>query len=107
MNIHEELKGLRTELESWQARLDHLRVKADLGRMEVRDTLEEMGEQLEPTVRYTRSRLTHIARAGVDELRTLACSLGSGFDALQRTHRELVHEAARQRKEQAEKERHA
>lgn len=88
-----ELDLLCEELDRWRARFDHLRVQANLGKRELADKLQELGERLEPAQRQARERLTELARGGASEARTLASSLQAGWDELRRTHRDLASQA--------------
>ena len=82
----EELKG---ELDRWRARYDELRLKANLGKMELRDKLGEMEERFEPAYRTATDRLGKAIEEGKGEARTLAESLKAGWEAVRKTHREL------------------
>jgi hypothetical protein len=93
------LDKLRAELDDWQARLQHLRVKANLGGKELRDKLNELGERLEPAQRKAEEQLAKIAKEGADEAKTLARSLKAGWEELRRKHRELSKEADEERAE--------
>ena len=107
MSDHEELDGLRAGLDTWRARLDELRLRAHLGGMELKDKLREAGETLEPAYRDAQDRLTRIAQGGAEEARTLAHSLKAGWEALQRTHRDLLQESERERKAEWDERRHS
>jgi hypothetical protein len=92
------LDRLRAELDQWRARLDHLRVQANLGGKEARDKLRELGQRLEPAFDTAKRRLDEIAASGAGEARTLGRSLLAGWDELRRTHRELSREAEREKR---------
>lgn len=100
-----ELDHLSGELDGWRTRLDRLRVQANLGKRELADKLNELGERLAPAHRAAKERLAEVARTGKSEARTLAASLQAGWEELRRTHRELSSESARERAEQADRER--
>lgn len=93
------LERLRTELNEWRARLDQLRVQANLGRREAHDKLQEIGERLEPAWRKSKSALNEIVEGGTSEARTLGKSLLAGWDELRRTHRELSRDAESSKEE--------
>jgi len=97
MSDREELHGLRAELDGWRAKLEHLRVKANLGKMELRDKLAELGEAIEPARDAAKDKLTRLGRSGAEEAKTLARSLHAGWDALLETHRELSRKAGDER----------
>jgi hypothetical protein len=91
--IDEILEGMRAELDQWRARVDHLRVQANLGGKEARDKLRELEKQLAPAVRDARKRLDEVATGGTAEAKRLVQSLRAGWDELKRTHRELADQA--------------
>jgi hypothetical protein len=91
------LDKLRAELDDWQARLQHLRVKANLGGKELRDKLNELGNRLEPAQQKAEEQLGKIATDGKEEAKTLARSLKAGWEELRRKHRELSEEADKER----------
>jgi len=62
------LDRLKTELDDWRARVDHLRVQANLGGKEARDKLRELVFVLEPDAENPH-RLIHTSLArGASEL---------------------------------------
>jgi hypothetical protein len=102
----ERLEALQGELDGWKARLDQARLKANLGRMEFRDRLEELGEALEPAQTRARKALSDVAQVGSQEVRALARGLQAGWDELVRAHREATAEARREKVEAHSKKRH-
>ena len=90
---------LRSELDGWRARFDHLRVQVGLGKLEARDKLRELERQLRPALDDARGKLDALARGGATEVRVLAKSLRAGYEELLRTHAELSREAGRARGE--------
>jgi hypothetical protein len=102
----ERLEALQGELDGWKARLDQARLKANLGRMEFRDRLEELGEALEPAQTRARKALSDVAQVGSQEARALARGLQAGWDELVRAHREATAEARREKVEAHSKKRH-
>ena len=103
----ENLKGMEEELEGWRSRLDHLRLKANLGKMELRDRLGELGELLEPAHQRASRILGDVAQAGTEEARTLARSLRAGWEELVRTHRQAAAEAGREKAAKHDEKRHS
>lgn len=80
---------LRGELDRWRARLDELRLQANLGKMELRDRLSEIENRLEPAYQSASRRLAEVVDGGKDEARVLARSLQAGWKEVLETHREL------------------
>ena len=103
----EKLKGMEEELESWRTRLDKLRLKANLGKMELRDKLSELGELLEPAHQRASKILGSVAEAGTEEARNLARSLNAGWEEVIRTHRKASAEAAQEKAAEHDRKRHA
>ena len=84
------LERLREELDDWRARLEHLRVQANLGEKEARDKLNALEERLTPAFQKAVRYLDEVIESGTDEARTLAVSLRAGWKEMRRTHREAV-----------------
>lgn len=80
---------LRGELDRWRARFDQLRLQANLGKMELRDTLDELEQQLQPAYRKASGELSRVVGEGKEEARVLARSLQAGWQEVLETHREL------------------
>jgi len=91
------LERLKAELDVWRGRLDHLRVQADLGRMEARDKLRELEQRMDPVLREADQLLGDVLSRATGEARTLGRSLLAGWDELRRTHRDLTREASLER----------
>ena len=98
MNTEKTLDRLRTELDEWTARIEALRVRANLGGKEVRDKLQELDQRLEPARDEAKRLLDELAKSGADEARTLGKSLLAGWDELRRTHHELKQQAEKKPK---------
>jgi len=84
-----DVEELRGELDHWRARYDELRLKANLGKMELRDKLGELETRFEPAYRSASQRLGKAVEEGKGEAKTLAQSLKAGWEAVRETHREL------------------
>lgn len=84
-----EIEELSGELDSWRARYDELRLKANLGKMELRDKLTELEDRFEPAYRSASQRLGVAIEGGKDEAKTLAKSLKAGWEAVRATHKDL------------------
>jgi len=93
------LDALRAELDQWRARVDHLRVQANLGGKEARDKLRELETTLEPAFDQARRRLDQLAAGGAEEAGTLIKSLRAGWDEVRRTYRDLSREQRREQRE--------
>ena len=94
-----DLDKLREELDGWRTRLDQLRLQANLGKMELRDKLQELGERIEPAHRRAMKRLSELAKDGASEAQILSRSLQAGWDQLRRTHRDLSRESEQEQAE--------
>jgi hypothetical protein len=93
----EPLKDLKAELESLRARLEQLRVQANLGGKELRDRLKELEAVVEPAYAKAKKRLSESVRTGAAEAKILARSLLAGWEELVAKHRELSQQAERKR----------
>lgn len=97
MPMKETMKKFQDELETMRARLDELRVKGNLGKMELRDKLVEFKGALEPAYQKAKSTLGDLSRSGAEESKTMAKSLVAGWDELRKTHKQLSEESDRER----------
>ena len=102
----EKLQGMEEELDTWRTRLDQLIVKANLGRMELRDKLHDLGELLDPAHQRAKQILSDAAHAGTEEAKNLARSLNAGWEELVRTHRQASAEASQEKAAEHDKKRH-
>jgi hypothetical protein len=103
----ERLEGMQGELDGWKAKLDEVRLKANLGKMELRDRLEELGQVMEPAQNRARKTLGVLAQAGSKEACALARGLQAGWEELVRAHRQATAEAQREKVEAHSKKRHS
>ena len=74
------IERLKEQLTAWRARIDHLRVQANLGKMEARDELRALGERLEPEWRDAKRVLDSIVESGTTEARALEKSVAGGVE---------------------------
>jgi hypothetical protein len=98
MMMNEAMKKLHDEYGSMRARLEELRVKGSLGKMELRDKLDDFKSALEPAYQKAKSTLADLSCSGADESKAVAKSLVAGWDELRETHHELSEESDRERK---------
>ena len=97
MTMKATMKKLQDELDGMRVRLDELRVKGSLGKLELRDKLTEFKDALEPSYQKAKSTLSDLSRSGAEESKAIAKSLVAGWDELRRTHKQLSEEADRER----------
>lgn len=97
MEIKDTMARAREELEGMRTRFDELRVQANLGRKELRDELDRLGEKLGPAHRKAKQVFEEALRSGAEEVRTLGSSLQAGWGELVRTHEELSRELEAER----------
>ncbi len=89
------VEGLKADLEQWRARLDRLRVQADLGKKDARDKLRAFEDRLEPAFDKAKQQIDEVAASGAAEARVIARSLRAGWKEVQKTHGELTRAAKR------------
>lgn len=89
------VEGLKADLEQWRARLERLRVQANLGKKDARDKLRAFEDRLEPAFDKAKQHIDDVASSGAAEARTIAQSLRAGWKEVQRTHAELTRAAKR------------
>lgn len=90
---NETKKKLQEEYDAMRGRIDAVRLQTNLGKMELRDKLEDIRETLDPVYRRAKNDLTELARGGATEVSNFAKSLQAGWEALVKTHRELSKKA--------------
>lgn len=90
------LDELRADLERWRGKVEHLRVQASLGRMELRDKVRELGEEIAPVHARAKEQIGKLLESGVEEAGRVARSLQSGWEEVLRSHRDLKDRAAQQ-----------
>lgn len=92
MEKREVLEFLKGELEQWQTRLDELRLKAGLGKLELRDRRDEALRNFERSYREARERLEGIREGAEGEVGMLRASVEAGWQELRRTYERLREE---------------
>jgi|GEM_PF-4202282 len=86
--MSEVLDRVRRELDAMRARVDHLRVQAKLGTMELRYALDDLRDTFEPTYERARRAAQEVVETGARESRAIAEGVVAGWDELRRTYRE-------------------
>lgn len=84
------LDSIRRELDDVRSKVDHLRVKANLGKMELRDALADLKGTVEPRYERARKVATDVAETGARESQAVAKSLLAGWEEVRRTYRDAV-----------------
>lgn len=107
MTFQSTLQKLQEELDGMRTRLDELRVRGNLGKMELRDKLTEYRTSLEPAYLKAKAKIADLSKAGAEESKTVAKSLVAGWDELLKTHKELSEEASQAREKAQEAKRKA
>lgn len=82
------LDRIRRELDDMRGKVDHLRVKASLGKMELRDAVADLKQTFEPTYQKARAAATEAAQTGAREGQAVAKSLLAGWEEVRRSYRE-------------------
>ncbi|MEZ5976981.1 MAG: hypothetical protein R3F34_02020 [Planctomycetota bacterium] len=87
------LEMLKRELDAVRARVDGLRVQANLGKKELRDAVEELRTKIEPGYEKAKKTLGEAAATGARESQAVAKSLMAGWDEVRRTYRSYSEKA--------------
>jgi hypothetical protein len=87
------LDRIRRELDDMRGKVDHLRVKASLGKMELRDAVADLKHTFEPTYEKARTAATEAAQSGARETQAIAKSLLAGWDEVRRTYKSFAKDA--------------
>jgi broad specificity phosphatase PhoE len=84
------MEKLEAELADWRTKLDTLRVRAHLGKMELKDKEREMLEAFEPAYDQARKKLGEAVAGGGERAAALAKGLDSGWKELRKTYKEVL-----------------
>jgi DNA anti-recombination protein RmuC len=77
------------ELEAWRARLDHLAVQADLGRMEARDEIEALRQRAERAYSDAKGRIEEISEGSEEKVDVVRSGAKRVLDDVRHTVRDL------------------
>lgn len=77
---------LEKELAEWRVRFEQLRVKASLGKMELRDKERELSEQFQPAYEQAMKKLGEMRENAGDEAKALKAGLEAGWRELRKTY---------------------
>jgi hypothetical protein len=77
---------LKAELADWKTKLEGLRVKASLGKMELRDKERELAEKFEPAYTQAMKKLAELRDDAGDEAKALRAGLEAGWGELRRAY---------------------
>lgn len=77
---------LEKELADWRAKLDQLRVKASLGRMELRDRERELLDEFQPAYERAMHKLGELRGAAGEEVKAVRAGLEAGWKELRATY---------------------
>ena len=77
---------LEKELADWRARLEQLRVKASLGRMELRDREQKLLDEFQPAYESAMRKLGELRDAAGDEAKAVKAGLEAGWRELRKTY---------------------
>lgn len=85
---------LDAELDAWRTRLEELRVKANLGKMELRDRERALLEEFQPAYDGAMKKLGELKDSAGDEAKAVRAGLEAGWKELRKSY-----EAARLEKD--------
>jgi predicted nucleic acid-binding Zn-ribbon protein len=77
---------LEKELADWRTRLDALRVKASLGKMELRDREKQLLEDFQPAYEAAMSKLGEAKDFAESEAKAVKSGLEAGWKELRKTY---------------------
>ena len=77
---------LSKELADWRAKLEGLRVKANLGKMELRDKERELADKFEPAYTQAMKKLGEWSESAGDEAKAMKAGLEAGWRELRKTY---------------------
>ena len=77
---------LHKELAEWRTKLEELRVKASLGRLELRDKERELMERFEPACQAALKRASELKDQAGDQAGAMRAGLEAGWKQLRATY---------------------
>lgn len=77
---------LEKELADWRTRLDELRVKASLGKMELRDREKKLLEDFQPAYQSAMEKLGEAKGFAESEAKAVKSGLEAGWKELRKTY---------------------
>ncbi len=82
-----EIKAkLEKELAEWRQKLDELRVKANLGKMELRDRERKLMEDFQPAFDKAMARVGELKDSAGAEAKALRAGIEAGWRELRKTY---------------------
>jgi hypothetical protein len=80
---------LQKELADWKAKLEQARVKASLGKLELRDKERELTERFEPAYQDAMKKLAELKDETDDRVVALRAGLEAGWKELRSTYKSV------------------
>jgi hypothetical protein len=77
---------LQKELAEWRTRLEELRVKASLGKLELRDKERELMERFEPAYKDALKRAAELKDQADDRAKAMRAGIEAGWKELRATY---------------------
>ena len=77
---------LEKELADWRTRLDELRVKASLGKMELRDREKKLLDEFQPAYEIAMKKLGEAKDLAGSEAKAMKAGLEAGWKELRKTY---------------------
>jgi hypothetical protein len=89
MSKKEIVEALRKELDGWRTRLEELRVKASLGKLELRDKEREAFERFEGAYETAMRKLGEARDEADDRATALRAGVEAGWKELRATYKSV------------------
>jgi hypothetical protein len=87
--LNDILKKLEEEAGEWRTTLDTLKVRANLGKMELRDKADEVSKTFEKAYGGAKERLEVLRREGGDQLAAGVRGMEAAWDELRKTYKDV------------------
>jgi hypothetical protein len=96
--IDEIRKKLEGEIGEWQKTLETLRMRANLGKMELRDKSEELGKTFDKAYQEARKKIDVLRKEGGQHVEAATKGLDAAWEKLRDTYKDV---REKQKKQQA------
>ena len=87
--IDEIKKKLEHEIGEWQKTLETLRMRANLGRMDLRDKSEELSKTFDRAYQDARKKIEVLRKDGGQHVEAASKGLEAAWDKLRETYKEV------------------
>ena len=97
--LQDILKKLEEEAAEWRTTLDTLKVRAKLGKMELRDKADELSKTFDDAYGQAKERIDKLRQEGGDRFSAGAKGMEAAWEELKKTYRDVRSEQDEKKEE--------